>query len=64
MFWHFIIIEIFLVVIMYFSSVYLIDSFGVRGAVMGHFVSYLMHYGIILLIFGSSLFGVLHEEEQ
>lgn len=64
MFWHFIIIEIFLVVIMYFSSVYLIDAFGVRGAVMGHFVSYLMHYGIILLIFGSSLFGVLHEEEQ
>jgi PST family polysaccharide transporter len=59
MFTHFIIIEVFLVIIMYLSSVYLIDIFGVKGAVMGHFVSYLMHYGIILLIFGSSLFGVI-----
>lgn len=62
MFWHFIIIEIFLVVIMFYSSVYLIDIFGLKGAVMAHFVSYLMHYGIILLIFGSSLFGVIPEE--
>lgn len=59
MFTHFIIIEIFLVVVMYLSSIYLIDIFGVEGAVIGHFVSYVMHYGIILLIFSSSLFGVL-----
>ena len=64
MFTHFIIIEVFLVVIMYFSSVYLIDVFGVKGAVIGHFVSYIMHYGIILLIFGSSLFGVLQEKPE
>lgn len=64
MFWHFIIIELFLVVIMYFSSVYLIDAFGVKGAVIGHFVSYVMHFGIILLIFGSSLFGVLPEHTE
>lgn len=64
MFWHFIIIELFLVVIMYFSSVYLIDAFGVKGAVIGHFVSYVMHFGIILLIFGSSLFGVLPEQTE
>ncbi|WP_299389827.1 O-antigen translocase [uncultured Gelidibacter sp.] len=59
MFTHFIIIEVFLVVVMYLSSIYLIDIFGVKGAVIGHFVSYVMHYGIILLIFGSSLFGVI-----
>src|SRR5690606_31290450 len=64
MFWHFIITELFLVVIMYFSSVYLIDAFGVKGAVIGHFVSYVMHFGIILLIFGSSLFGVLPEHTE
>ena len=64
MFTHFIIIEIFLVVIMYLSSVYLIDMFGVKGAVMGHFVSYLMHYGIILLIFGSSLFKLIPNAED
>ena len=63
MFAHFIIIEIFLFVIMYVSSIYLIDIFGLKGAVMGHCLSYFMHFGIILLIFGSSLFGVINEEE-
>lgn len=64
MFTHFIIIEVFLVIVMYLSSIFLIDIFGVKGAVIGHFVSYLMHYGIILLIFGSSLFGVIAPEEE
>jgi len=63
MFWHFIIIEIFLVCMMYLASVYLIDVYGVKGAVMGHFVSYLLFYGVVLLLFGSSLFGVLQDEE-
>lgn len=63
MFSHFIIIEIFLFIIMYVSSVYLIDIFGLKGAVMGHCLSYLMHFGIILLIFGSSLFGVINDNE-
>ncbi|MCB0398166.1 MAG: O-antigen translocase [Winogradskyella sp.] len=62
MFTHFIIIEVFLFVIMYFSSIYLIDAFGLKGAVMGHCLSYLMHFGIVLLIFGSSLFGVINDE--
>lgn len=62
MFAHFIIIEVFLFVIMYVSSIYLIDVFGLKGAVMGHCLSYFMHFGIILLIFGSSLFGVLDDE--
>ena len=64
MFWHFIIIELFLVAILYFSSVFLVDIFGVKGAVIGHFVSYLMHYAIILIVFGSSLFGVVSEENE
>jgi PST family polysaccharide transporter len=64
MFWHFIILEVFLFVTMYISSVSLIDNFGVKGAVIGHFVTYFMHYGIVLLIFGSSLFGVVSENEE
>lgn len=62
MFVHFIILEVFLFVTMYFSSIYLIDVFGLKGAVMGHCLSYFMHFAIILLIFGSSLFGVLTED--
>jgi PST family polysaccharide transporter len=63
MFTHFIIIEVFLVVMLYISSIYLIDIYGVKGAVIGHFISYLMHYGIVLLIFGSSLFGIIPNED-
>ncbi|MEH6538127.1 MAG: O-antigen translocase [Psychroserpens sp.] len=64
MFAHFIIIEVFLVVMLYFSSVYFIDMFGVKGAVIGHFISYLMHYGIVLLIFGTSLFGIISKDSK
>lgn len=58
MFWHYIITEAFLVIILYITSIYFIDLFGVKGAVIGHFVSYLMYYALILLIFGTSLFRV------
>ncbi|MDO5970921.1 O-antigen translocase [Flavivirga aquimarina] len=64
MFWHYILTEAFLIVILYTTSIYFIDLFdGVKGAVVAHFVSYLMYYGIILLIFGSSLFGVENTEK-
>jgi len=61
MFAHFIIIEVFLFVIMYVSSIYLIDLYGLKGAVMGHCLSYFMHFAIVILIFGSSLFGILND---
>ncbi|KAA5824056.1 O-antigen translocase [Algibacter amylolyticus] len=65
MFWHYILTEAFLVVILYTTSVYFIDLYdNVEGAVIAHFVSYLMYYGIILLIFGSSLFGVDVDKES
>lgn len=63
MFWHYILTEAFLVIILYTTSVYFIDLFDdVEGAVIAHFVSYIMYYGIILLIFGSSLFGLESEK--
>ncbi len=58
MFWHYIVTEAFLVIILYVTSIYFIKLFGVEGAVIGHLVSYTMYFGLILLIFGSSLFGV------
>ena len=64
MFWHYILTEAFLVIILYTTSVYFIDLLDdVEGAVIAHFVSYLMYYGIILLIFGSSLFGLEGQKE-
>ncbi|MGM5470664.1 O-antigen translocase [Flavobacteriaceae bacterium LMO-SS05] len=64
MFAHFIVIELFLVIIIYFSSVYLVDVFGVKGAVIAHFISYVMYFGIVLLLFNSALFGVISNEEK
>ena len=64
MFSHFIILEVFLFVTLYVSSVYLIDVFGLQGAVIGHFVTHVMHFGIVLLIFSSSLFGVITDSED
>ena len=62
MFAHFLILEIFLFIMMYISSIYLIDEFGLQGAVMGHCLSYFMYFGIIILLFSSSLFGVINED--
>ena len=64
MFFHFIITELFLVAMLYVSSVYFVDLYGVRGANIGHFVSYVMYYIIILVIFGSSLFGILPDADD
>ncbi|TYA58290.1 O-antigen translocase [Formosa maritima] len=64
MFWHYIITEAFSVIIMYATSVYFIDLYGVKGATIAHFVSYVMYYGVILLIFSSSLFGVIPEKND
>ncbi|WP_282068724.1 O-antigen translocase [Olleya namhaensis] len=59
MFWHYIITEAFSVTTLYFTSTLLIDEFGVVGANMAYFITNVMYYAIILLIFYSSLFGVL-----
>lgn len=58
MFWHYVITELFLLTILYLTSIYLIDYYGLVGAVIAHFISYLMYFGLILLIFGTSLFGI------
>jgi PST family polysaccharide transporter len=64
MFMHFIVIELFLVIVIYFLSIYLVDAFGVKGVVVAHFISYVMYFGIVLLLFNSSLFGVISETEE
>ncbi len=64
MFWHYIITEALSVTVLYFSSIYLIDLYGVKGATMAHFVNYIFYFGIVLLIFRTSLFGKLPKTES
>lgn len=61
MYWHFIITEVFLVAMLYYTSVYFIDGYGVKGATIAHFASYMMYYGVILMILGTSLFKLEQE---
>ncbi|MBD0830558.1 O-antigen translocase [Aestuariibaculum sediminum] len=64
MFWHYILTEAFLLLTLYTTSIYFVNMFdSANGAVIAHFVTYVMYYGIILLIFGSSLFGVDGDNE-
>ena len=64
MFWHYIITEAFSVTLMYFTSIYFIDIYGVKGATIAHFVTYVVYYIVILLIFSSSLFGKIPEPKE
>ena len=62
MFWHYIITEAFSVALLYLTSIYFIDLYGVKGATIAHFATSVIHFGIILLIFGTTLFGVLPQD--
>lgn len=65
MFWHYILTEAFLIVNIYITSVYFINTLGsVKGAVVAHFVSYVMYYAIILLIFSTSFFGAEQQKTE
>ncbi|WP_111309646.1 O-antigen translocase [Confluentibacter sediminis] len=64
MFWHYVVTEVFFLLTLYLTSIYFIDLYGVKGAVIGHFVSYLVYYAIILLIFGNSIFSVEDPESK
>lgn len=64
MFTHFIILQVFLFVMLYVSSIYFIDGYGLKGAVIGHTFSYFMYFAIILLLFSSSLFGVIQDKTE
>ena len=64
MFAHFIILQVFLFVMLYISSIYFIDMYGIQGAVIGHAVSYTAYFILNLMLFASSLFGVITDQTK
>lgn len=64
MFWHYILTEIFSLSLLYFLSLYCIDRYGVKGATIAYFITYVMYYSVILLIFSTALFGTKQEENR
>ena len=62
MIWHYLITEFFSIAILYFSSIYFIDHYGVKGAPIGHFFTYIVYYAVIILLFWKTLFSKKHDE--
>ncbi|MEM9678789.1 MAG: O-antigen translocase [Bacteroidota bacterium] len=56
MFWHYMITEVVSLTILYATSIYCIDIFGVKGATIGHCITFAVYFGIILMIFRRPLF--------
>ena len=56
-FWHFILTEAFLLLILYFTSVNFVDNYGVKGANIAHLVSHTLYFIVLVLVLSRSLFG-------
>ena len=57
-FWHFILTEAFLLLILYFTSVNFVDNYGVKGANIAHLVSHTLYFIVLVLVLSRSLFGI------
>ena len=57
LFWTFIITQIVSLTIIYFSSTLFTNAYGFVGASIGHFLSYVLYFLVLLVIFRKSLFS-------
>ncbi len=64
MIWHYILTDLFLALCLYFSAIYGLKYFELRGVVIGHAVTYALYFLLILFIFRNAIFGTLQSENQ
>lgn len=57
MMWHYILTDLFLALGLYFSALYFIPKVGLEGVVIGHAITYVSYFLIILSIFSRTLFS-------
>ncbi|MDT8346312.1 MAG: O-antigen translocase [Flavobacteriaceae bacterium] len=57
MLWHYIILEVFSVVLLYAASLFFVQKYGFEGAAMAYLLETLVHLLLVLLIFRKSLFS-------
>src|SRR5690606_4270795 len=48
--------EIFSIIVLYFSSNYLMKVYGAEGLVMAHFVTYIIYFVVLLVMFRKTVF--------
>ena len=58
MFWHFVGTNLLSLAIIYGSSIYFVNLYGVEGAGMAHLFSYVLYLGVVLFIFRKPLFDL------
>lgn len=56
MMWHYIFTDLFLALGLYFLALYFIPKAGLEGVVIGHAITYVCYFLIILSLFGKTLF--------
>lgn len=56
MMWHYILTDLFLALSLYFSALYFISRVGLEGVVIGHALTYIVYFLIILSIFSKTIF--------
>ncbi|SDG57578.1 O-antigen translocase [Psychroflexus sediminis] len=56
MMWHYILTDLFLALGLYFSALYFIPRVGLEGVVIGHALTYVVYFLIILSLFSRTLF--------
>lgn len=57
MFWHFVVTEIFSLLLMYFSCIWFISSYGYVGASIGYALQMAVYLLVVVLVFRKKLFG-------
>ncbi|MFO7745074.1 MAG: O-antigen translocase [Psychroflexus sp.] len=55
MMWHYILTDLFLALSLYFSALYFISKVGLQGVVIGHAITYIIYFSIILFLFRKPL---------
>jgi PST family polysaccharide transporter len=56
MLWHYIITDLFLALALYFSAILGVQYVGLNGVVIGHAITYIVYFFIILIIFRKVIF--------
>ena len=55
MLWHYIFTDLFLALSLYFSALYFVPRIGLEGVVLGHAMTYIVYFLLILFIFRKTL---------
>lgn len=63
MLWPYLITEALSVIILYVSSIYFIDLYGLKGVTIAHFVTYVIYLMMIVIVFRKIVFGTFANDD-